>query len=466
MSGPVIDGRFNIIEVNFISEYAMVSDSGDCRRVPGNEGLSRMDTNRLARKTLGLRGCVRRRRRSKGVIMKIIADRIRKLLIFHCVREYFRMLKCCLTTFGFGMWFFYFLVKIPAQQLYICTTMFLDNIFFPGYRRVKIEKPLFIIGHPRSATTFLHEVLTSTAEFMVFKHWETYHPALVTRKLFQRHRKIRLFFSLISNIRFTPNRIKKEIREHKGGTKGKFEEHKERSEVIAQEEEELFFNVLDTQFIALGTPIGFSDKKYPELVYHDDQPHQEKSVRFLKNCFKRQIYYTGNKQVFAKINFSLFRIKTIFKYFPDAKFIFVMRSPLDTMPSHLTTHYDVLDRHYGLDNIPKDKLELYLRTRYHYNLEFYKYFVELLNNGEIPKEQFLLITYNEIKKDLGDVVERIKSFTDVKFSSELDESLKKRHDAQPSYRRPHRNLPLEAFNLTEEQVRSDFDFVFKQYELE
>jgi len=52
--------------------------------------------------------------------------------------------------------------------------------------------------------------------------------------------------------------------------------------LIAQEEELLFLHILDTQFLTLETPLGFSKNGYPELCFNDDQPHQEKSVLFLK----------------------------------------------------------------------------------------------------------------------------------------------------------------------------------------
>ena len=73
------------------------------------------------------------------------------------------------NTFGIGIWFFYYLLKIPVKIVYIHLTLFLDNILFPGYRNVQIENPIFIIGHPRSATTFLHKTLKQTDEFLVFK---------------------------------------------------------------------------------------------------------------------------------------------------------------------------------------------------------------------------------------------------------------------------------------------------------
>jgi len=86
-----------------------------------------------------------------------------------------------------------------------------------------------------------------------------------------------------------------------------------------------------------------------------------------------------------------------------------------------------------------------------------------MKNNEIPKNQILEITYDAIKNDLWNVIQRIKSFTNLELSPELTDRLKKQDKEQSSYQRKHENLPLEAFNLTEVKIRSDFDFVFKRY---
>jgi hypothetical protein len=387
----------------------------------------------------------------------------KKPLIFHYLRMYPRILSSCRNTFGIGTWFFYYLLKIPVKLLYVHLSLFLDNIFFPGYRRVEIKEPVFIIGHPRSGTTFLHTLLTSTEEFLVFKDWELNHPSLTIRKLLKHSRMFRILLSSISDLRFSPYRLKAELKRNKEGMGRRIQDYKQNLELIAQEEELLFLHILDTQFLTLETPLGFVKQGYPEICFHDDQPHQEKSVLFFRDCLRRQIYYTGRRQVLAKINFSLFRIKTLLKVFPDAKIIYLARSPLETIPSHFSLHRRLLDRQFGLDNIPEDGLRQYFSHRYHYNILFYKYFEELMEKKIIPENQILEISYDSLKNDLRNTVNKMKSFANLRFSPELESRIDKQAAEQASYRRKHKNLTLEELNLSEEKIRSDFDFVFKRY---
>ena len=45
------------------------------------------------------------------------------------------------------------LVAIPLLFAVQTVCLWLDHLLFPGFRRVRIRRPLFIVGHARSGTT-------------------------------------------------------------------------------------------------------------------------------------------------------------------------------------------------------------------------------------------------------------------------------------------------------------------------
>ena len=60
----------------------------------------------------------------------------------------------------------------------------LDHIFFPGFRRVKIARPVFIIAPPRSGTTFFQKLMSLDEErFVHAKLFQTIFPSVVYQKL-------------------------------------------------------------------------------------------------------------------------------------------------------------------------------------------------------------------------------------------------------------------------------------------
>lgn len=385
------------------------------------------------------------------------------MLFSHCVRTYIRALSECLRTFGVRAIFLYYFLKLPVRLVYVHFTMFLDNIFFPGYRKAEIKSPVFIIGHPRSASSFLHHILTETGDFLAFKNWEVHSPALTMRGLLERFTLVRFFFTGLSDLRYTPRAVWRETKAHPGGIKGMHAQQRQNLQIVAQEEELLFLNILDTQFVALDTPIGFSQKGFPELVYNDDQTHQERSVQFFKRCLQRQFHRTKRGQLLAKMNFSLFRIKTLRKVFPDAKFVILVRSPIETIHSHLTLQYNALDRMIGIENIPEDKLRQFMKNRYQYNVSFYESLMRLLDGNGLPSESFIEVRYEQIKDHLRETIERIAAFSNIEMSPELSARIDEYAAKQASYKRPHVNLPLEKFGLSEQKLQEDMSCYFERY---
>ncbi len=179
--------------------------------------------------------------------------------------------------------------------------LFMDYLIFPGFRKVEIKKPLFVIGHPRSGTSFVHLLYAQTDEMTAFETWHIFCPALTARAFLKP-----LFRFLIrkKNILFS-------------------EEVGHKIALDRPEEEEmLFFYKFDTQFVLIATLLGFDKDDYREFRFHDLQPreHRIKSAMFLKRCFQRQIYYTGKTQIFAQTHFSTHRIMTLLEVFPDTQF--------------------------------------------------------------------------------------------------------------------------------------------------
>ena len=49
------------------------------------------------------------------------------------------------------------LLGVPVSVLILLNQLclLLDHVLFPGFRRVRVERPVFIIGHARSGTSLL-----------------------------------------------------------------------------------------------------------------------------------------------------------------------------------------------------------------------------------------------------------------------------------------------------------------------
>ncbi|MBC2694299.1 MAG: sulfotransferase [Desulfobacteraceae bacterium] len=362
------------------------------------------------------------------------------------LKIYLRILTASWSTFGFNKEFLRFLFIRPVMLLFNSITLFLDNIFFPEYRRIKIEKPIFIIGHPRSGTTFLHRLLTQSQEFAVFEFWQLLFPSLVARKILAPFIMSRIKKG--KNTFYYPKSIGHKM------TLGSIEE-----------EELLFYHIFNTQFIAIQTSLGLGNKDFMDLVYSDNQPKnvRQKTIQFFKQCLQRQIYYLGKKQILTKMNHSAFRIQSLLEAFPDAKIIYLVRSPYETISSHLSLDRNVLDFQWGLKKIPANRLQRYFERRYHYDVQFYQYIENLISKGIFNPSQFMTLSYDLLKNDLGKAIQTILEFTGLEISQELRKKIQEQIKTQSSYRRKHRNLELKEFGLSKERIARDLSFIFDKY---
>ena len=75
----------------------------------------------------------------------------------------------------------------------ILITVSLINIIFLGldkilfdFNSIKIKKPIFIIGFPRSGTTFLHKVISKDNQFTTPRLWELlFAPSIIQKYIFK-----------------------------------------------------------------------------------------------------------------------------------------------------------------------------------------------------------------------------------------------------------------------------------------
>jgi hypothetical protein len=366
-------------------------------------------------------------------------------MVLFRLKMYLRVLSTAWSTFGLSKEFLRRLFVMPLFGLLSGVLFLLDNVFFPGVRRVKISKPVFIVGHPRSGTTLLHRLLGQTEEFAVFRLWEILLPSLTARKLAGRF-------------------IMRRIQEGKGVLLPSEVGH-EVSLGSIEEEELLFMHMGNTQFVTLLTPLGFSDWDFGELVYGDEQPEpvRKETLRFFRKCLQRQIRYRGKAQVIAKLNYSGMRLRSLLEEFPDAKLIYVVRSPYETIPSHLSLHRQMFDRKWGLENIPADRLQRYFKRRYRYDVAFYRYVEDLIEKGTFDASQLMVLSYNTLTEDHDEAVRAVVEFAGLELNDQLWTKIREQSRTQTHYRREHRNLPLEDFGLSREVVAHDLRFVFNKY---
>ncbi|NTW12491.1 MAG: sulfotransferase [Anaerolineales bacterium] len=219
----------------------------------------------------------------------------------------------------------FYLIWIPGSLIHwFC--FWLDDIFFPAYKTHPIEKPLFILGNLRSGSTFLHRLLSRDSEtFTSLTTWDIYLTPSVTQK------KVTQFVARLDK-KYLGGFLHRFLHAFDRATLGKIKIH-QISFFQPEEDENIHLHIWDGYFVTFLFP--FMDE-FPNYQHFDEAlspAHKRRIMTFYKSMLQRHMYATGKKYFVAKNPAFSAKIETLMEFFPEARIIYLVRNPLDMLPS-------------------------------------------------------------------------------------------------------------------------------------
>jgi hypothetical protein len=340
-------------------------------------------------------------------------------------------------------------IYLPAEVL-IWLGLLLDEIFFRDFHQIKIREPVFIIGNPRSGTTFLQRLLArDTKNFITMRTWEIFGaPSIFMRKALRMILKIGLAFRVP---------ISRRIREMESLWQESDAIHRLKLR-LPEEDDLLLIHIFST--IRIWSYAAMVEEANP-YIYYDDlvtPEDKERIMDFYEGCIQRHFFYhRGLKRHYLSKNpnFSP-AIDTLLGKFPDAKFIYLLRNPMDAVPSHLS----LKEREWQMLGSPLEKYacrEFILETADHW----YNYPLRRLK--DLPEDQAIIVEFDDLvanaKKTVGDIYNRFGFDISENFQSILEQATVKarNHESKHVY-------SLIDMGLTEEYLKERFAEVYSEYD--
>lgn len=199
-------------------------------------------------------------------------------------------------------------IGLTALVILIATPFhWLDYIIFRNkLRNLQMKKPpLFIIGHWRSGTTLLHNLLCQdpSAGYLT-----TYH------SLFPHNMASKLIFKTFMKRNMPDKRPSDNV---------------ELNIAYPQEDEFAMLNSLDYSFYAFFTYPANYKRFYEEGILHKNLTPKEKEkwFRTYDKLLKKAIINTNGERIIIKNPVNTARIKQLLKLYPDARFLYIYRNP-------------------------------------------------------------------------------------------------------------------------------------------
>jgi hypothetical protein len=354
-----------------------------------------------------------------------------------------------LTPKRFAVLFVWLLLYIPAQV--INRVFFLiDELVFPKYREQEIIEPLFIIGNPRSGTTFLHRLLELDKErYNSFLTWEMIFAPSVTQR--------KLIGGIAAMLKWIGVPLQRLLRRVSRQISVDEKAHPIRLN-SSEEDDHILMHAWASATIWGFYPIP--EELLPYYFFDRDLPleKQDQIMRFYKNMVQRQLYAHGGKlRLLSKNPAFTPKLASLLRHFPDAKFINLARNPFETLPSmlnYMSTGWklfaDPIEEHPYLQDIVS-----VLSYYYRYPLHFF---------ADKP-DTCLFMKYEDLVREPEESIHSIYEWLGYEISPAYAERLTLQFSKARAYRSQH-HYDLAGVGLTEEEVLETLGDVFAHYEFD
>ena len=317
----------------------------------------------------------------------------------------------------------------------------LDNLLFPRYRQVTVRQPVFIIGNMRSGTTLLHRLMAQdTANFSYFQTWELgFAPTITQRKIYTLIARIDAALGglLARLLKGLDRRVLGQIKLHPTG-------------LFKAEEDDLLLLYVWSSSFAMGV-FPFPDEVLNYILPFDDLPEErERVMPFYKGALQRHLYFhhAEDKHILSKNPVFSSRVDALYETFPDARFIYLIRNPLDTVASMgsygraVWGNFQGAERGFPYDSFIWDTVK-----------KWYGYTLDWL--AQAPPEASIIINFNELTHNPRQEVTRIYQHFGLDLSPEFDRVLIDATERARAYESEH-DYSFEGTGFTRQQVLDEF----------
>jgi hypothetical protein len=320
----------------------------------------------------------------------------------------------------------------------------LDELLARGYRRARVERPIYIIATPRSGTTWLHRLLCLDPQFTWFKLYETLLPSVV---LVQAVKGISKLDRLLGG---PLHRLNAWIsRKAFAGWEGIHQTGFDR----AEEDEMIWLWPLLSPALLMLFPWPAD---FPEALFPDRLPSATRRRlagyyrRFLQ---KHQYVRGGSRTLLAKNAMIGGRLETVLDAVPDARFILLVRDPAEAIPSMLSMFTVPWRRHSPQLRLDGPEVQAFAEMTAAYYARLHTL------NRDLGPDRVLALRYDDLVADPSGTVERIYRHFDLPLTGECRGVL----SAELARSRGHRSehaYSLEQFGLTRAWVRERLPEVY------
>lgn len=337
----------------------------------------------------------------------------------------------------------FFLLLLILPMLFLWQTVnwlffLLDELLYPAAREQPLVRPLFVLGPPRSGTTFLHRILAeSSPDFCSASAWELFFaPSICQKKICRGLRALDRKFCnpLLRTLLFVEQHLPGNFAETHPGS-------------LRDPEEDYFYLVPLMACTGWMIPFpawrGFR-KLLPGCAEISDAKRRC-ALHFYRRCLQKQLFVAGKNKILLSKNASFSSWADLLpEFFPDARWVVCMRSPLETVPSMLSTASHAMDGFCSRQNSPVLQNRLLAAMQAHY---------QVLHRSVPDYGEAVVVDNVELTGNLPEVLQLLQKKFELDYSERFTKRIPELSAASSRHQSPHK-YSLEDFDLDREGLLS------------
>jgi omega-hydroxy-beta-dihydromenaquinone-9 sulfotransferase len=319
--------------------------------------------------------------------------------------------------------------------------MALDNVFFPRLRSARAERPIVLVGNPRTGTTFLQRFLVAEGFGAGMNLFLMLYPSLLLQRLLA---PLLPLLEKVSPARFHSTAA-----------------HQTSLTSVETDDVAVLFRHLDGFFL-YGFVLSFDEEDLLPCVDPRVRDTSARDFAWLDALWRRSLAATGAERNVAKLFSLSARLPRFLEAFPQAQILYMARDPVEVIPSSMSLVTGVLDRAFGFWSMPEDVRKLWLDRMYHAWIVLFRRFHDDWQSGAIDRARVFIVRYDQMMADFESLMDSMCAFLGHEMTPALRETVRKRAEKQRTYTSEH-EYDLAQFNLSEAQVRRDCAFYYDTF---
>ena len=331
-------------------------------------------------------------------------------------------------------------VMVLVLRMIVGIGRIFDHVIFWKIRK-PLKDPIIIVGNPRSGTTFLHRFLIKENIGTGSQLWQMLYPSVILQKC------IKPFLPILEKI--SP------ARHHSTAA------HKTSLTSVETDDVSLLFRYLDGFFL-YGFFLTFDDEDLFHWVDPNITDRSSRDFSWFESMWKRNILTNKGERYIGKLFSLSSNLPAFQKRFPDAKVLYMVRDPLNVIPSGLSLVTGVLDKKFNFWSLDEKIRMRFIDRLYNALIELLNRFHHDWTNNNINKENVLVVRFDIMMNDFETLMDQIINFIDIEKKDSLAKVIQDTAESQKSYKSKHK-YDLEKFGLTEDRIKMDCKAIYQTF---